>query len=1059
VPICLACGSENPSEARFCMACASPLTPEEAPSREVRKTVTVVFADVAGSTPLGERLDPEALRRVMGRYFDRMKAVIERHGGTVEKFIGDAVMAVFGLPTLHEDDALRAVRAAVDMRTALAELNRELERERGVAIAVRTGVNTGEVVAGDGSAETLATGDAINTAARLEQAAEPDEILIGLPTYRLVRDAVTAEPVEALDLKGKANPVPAFRLLEVAWDAEAVPRRLASPMVGRRREKDLLRLALDRALEDQACHLVTVLGPAGVGKSRLVEEFLGQVDATVLRGRCLPYGEGITFWPVIEVVRQAAGITEGDDPTAARAKLKAVCATGERGELVFDRVSQVLGLTADSAVPEETFWAIRRLLEILAGARPVVVVFEDIHWGEPTFLDLVEHIADWTHDAPLLVVCLSRGELLDGRPGWGGGKANATTAQLEPLNQKESATLIDNLVGQAEMDPAVRERIVESAEGNPLFVEQLLSMMIDDELLRRDNGHLVPVGDLDRLNVPPTIQALLAARLDRLGHGERAVIERASVVGRIFYRGAVMELSPEEMRSDVGGHLRTLVRRELIRQHASEFDEDTYGFRHILIRDTTYEAMPKEIRAKLHERFGAWLESRAGDRLREYEEIIGYHLEQSYRFRSELGPVDDHAEGLGRRAGTFLGRAGKRAQARGDTGGAVNLLTRSAGLLPRDDPERLSLMPDLAEALYEAVELSRAVGVVQEAIELAGQAGVRAVALRARLIDLDLQISMDPDVGFGGVLDEIDGIMAQAEEMEDQDLLIGSQERAAALRFWSGRSEEANVLLDRAIAGATDRDASEGQLMRLYLALAGSVIWGSAPVDRELQRWQEILEVASGFVEAGAHAVLGAMHAMRGEADLARSHTERSESLWREMGAELNLAAGHHAALIDGLLGDPAAVEARLRPGIEVLGAAGETGFLSTSAVVLAEALYAQGKDDEALEFTFIGEANAAAGDVASEMGWRSVRAKVLAREGKIDEAELLARDAVAIAERTDHLDAIGDCYMALAEVLRAAGRLEEATSAARDALGLHERKRNLVLADRARRLIEEIGE
>jgi class 3 adenylate cyclase/tetratricopeptide (TPR) repeat protein len=835
VTVCTNCGTENPPQARFCMSCASPLTVEQARPREVRKTVTVVFADVAGSTPLGERLDPEALRRVMSRYFDRMKAVIEGHGGTVEKFIGDAVMAVFGLPTLHEDDALRAVRAALDMRTALAELNRELEPERGVSIAVRTGVNTGEVVAGDGSGKTLATGDAINTAARLQQAAEPDEILIGGPTYRLVRDAVTAEPVEALDLKGKADPVPAFRLLEVAVGAEAVPRRLDSPMVGRRREQDLLRLALDRAVEERACHLVTVLGPAGVGKSRLVEEFLGTVDAASFRGRCLPYGEGITYWPVIEVIRQAAGIAEGDDPEAARAKLRKLCATDERGELVFERVSQVLGLSADSGVPEETFWAIRRLLEILAQVRPVVVVFDDIHWGEPTFFDLIEHIAEWTQDAPLLMVCLSRRELLEARPGWGGGKVNATMTELEPLNADESAALIDNLMGQADLAPAVSDRIVEAAEGNPLFVEQMLSMMIDDGLLRRDNGHWVPTGDLDRLSVPPSIQALVAARLDRLGLEERAVIERASVVGRIFYRGAVTELSAPEIRPDVGGHLRTLVRRELIRQHTSEFDEDTYGFLHILIRDTTYEAMPKETRAELHERFGSWLEKRAGERLREYEEIIGYHLEQAHRYRTELGPADEAGVELARRAGELLGRAGVRANRRGDIAGAVNLLSRAVDLLPADDPQRLRVLPDLGEALLQSAELDRAGRVLQEVTSRASEVDA-SVDIRARVVWALHRVSHDPTFTFASALREVEGLVARAEEIGDDAALVQAQEAAGSFLFWLGRSGDAVRLLESAIERARARGLPQGDLTRLYGALSGTAIWGVVPVDEGIAR-------------------------------------------------------------------------------------------------------------------------------------------------------------------------------------------------------------------------------
>jgi len=994
----------------------------------------------------------------MGRYFDRMKAVIEGHGGTVEKFIGDAVMAVFGLPTLHEDDALRAVRAALDMRTALVELNRELERERGVAIDVRTGVNTGEVVAGNGSGETLATGDAINTAARLQQAASPGEVLIGASTHRLVRDAVVADRVDDLALKGKGAPVAAFRLLDVREASEAVPRRLDAPLIGRRRERDLLRLAFDRAVEERACHLVTVLGSAGVGKSRLTEEFLGSVRATVLRGRCLPYGDGITFWPVMEIVRQAARIDEGDDPDRARAKLRAVCTPGERGGSVYERVAQVLGLAGDSAVPDETFWAIRRLLEIVAQEGPLVVVFDDIHWGEPTFLDLIEHIADWTHDAPMVLVCLSRRELLDTRPGWGGGKVNATMVQLEPLSESECGALIDGILGEAGLAIAARERIVEAAEGNPLFVEQMISMMIDDGLLRRDEGHWAPSGDLDRVAIPPSVQALIAARLDRLADEERAVIERASVVGRIFYRGAVTDLSPESARLSVGAHLQTLVRRELIHPYSSEFEDDTYRFRHLLIRDQAYEAMPKEARAELHERFAGWLASAVGERIREYEEIVGFHLEQAFRYLSDLGPVDERGRTLGHRAGRLLGGAGLRAAARGDWIGASNLLGRAVSLLPDEDPDRIRLLPDLAEALYEQGEFARAGEVADRAIDQARGVGDRPPELRARLVLLMQRTSTEQGFSLDWALDEARGVLREAKDIRDPVLLMHAQEIAAWFLFWTGRSAETEKLLEAAIADGAARDASSGQMMRLYRVLSVTAIWGPTPADRGLIRWTEIVEDATGIVLGLGHAVIGVLHAMRGDLDAARSHIAKAEAVHREMGSVLYLVSAHPPLLVEELAGEPVAVEARARSGIEALRDMGESGFMSTTAVFLARALYEQGRDEEALEASLLAESHTAKGDAASELGWRYVRAEVLARRGDDEEAERLAREAVAIAESTDDLNQTGDCYSALAVVLRTAGRRPEAATAAARALGMYERKGNVLSAERARRLIEEIG-
>ena len=491
--ICGSCGQETPEGFPRCANCGAPL--EAASSgREQRKTVTVLFCDVTGSTALGESTDPEALRALLARYFERMKGIVESHGGTVEKFIGDAVMAVFGVPQVHEDDALRAVRAAVEMREALPELG----------VQARIGVNTGEVVTG--TEERLATGDAVNVAARLEQAAAPGEILVGGETMRLVRGAVEAEPLEPLELKGKSEPVPAFRLLEVSGE---LVRRDAAPLVGRERELQALRDAFASAAGDRSCQLFTVLGAAGVGKSRLVYEFLSGLEADVVRGRCLSYGEGITYWPVIEALLQLE-TRPSDDAVAAA-------------------IASVLGDAEEATTPDEIAWAFRKTLEQAAAETPLVCVFDDVHWGEPAFLDLIEHVADFSRGAPILLLCIARPELLELRRGWGGGKLNATTALLEPLSPAETDELIDRL---GRLDGDLQARIREAAEGNPLFVEEMLAMVNESE-----NGDVV---------VPPTIQALLAARLDQLDSSERAVLERGAVEGKVFHRGAVEALAPEE---------------------------------------------------------------------------------------------------------------------------------------------------------------------------------------------------------------------------------------------------------------------------------------------------------------------------------------------------------------------------------------------------------------------------------------------------------------------------------------------------------------------------------
>jgi AAA ATPase domain/Adenylate and Guanylate cyclase catalytic domain len=704
-------------------------------------------------------------------------------------------MAVFGIPQLHEDDALRAVRAAWEMRDALSTLNERLRAELGVTIETRTGVNTGEVVASDAAeGQALVTGDAVNVAARLEQAAAPGEILIGPGTHRLVRDAVAAEPTDPLNLKGKSEPLRAYRLFSVTPEAEGAARRLDAPMVGRDDDLDLLRRALDRAVRERTCHLMTVLGAAGVGKSRLVEEFFKQLgdEAAILRGRCLPYGDGITFWAVIEALREAAGVTDQDDPSSAREKVGVLVQDEEQGSRIAERVAQVLGLVANHAVPEETFWALRKLFESIGRTHPLVLVFDDIHWAEPTFLDLIEHIADWSRETPILLLCLARHELLDVRPAWGGGKMNATTISLEPLSEQESEQLVQNLLGQAKLPAQAAARIAEAAEGNPLFVEEMVELLIDDGLLQRDDGRWIPTRDLSSLSVPPTIQALLGARLGRLASEERQVIERASVIGRTFYRGAVTELAPETLRQDVARQLLALVRRELIRPQPSEFvGDETYRFRHILIRDSAYEALPKGTRADLHERFAAWLEHTAGERVREYEEILAFHLEQAYRYRTELGLAPERLGDVAIRAGRLLASAGRRAEARGDQRGAAKLLSRAVALLPTEDPERVGLLAPLARSLNDLGELEEERRVAEELAAVAARTGDHGAALQARQRLLFHRIFTDRQVPGRTAQAEQTAILAEAEELGDPGILFEARTHTGTMAMWAGRNAEA----------------------------------------------------------------------------------------------------------------------------------------------------------------------------------------------------------------------------------------------------------------------------
>ncbi|MCI0633635.1 MAG: AAA family ATPase [Actinobacteria bacterium] len=1010
---------------------------------EVRKVVTIVFADVTGSTALGERLDPEALRRVMSRYFDEMSAVIEHHGGTVEKFIGDAVMAVFGIPRLHEDDPLRAVRSAAGMRDALTVLNADLERDHGVGIAARIGVNTGEVVTGDsGTDQRLVTGDAVNVAARLEQAAAAGEVLLGDLTYRLVKDAVEVEPVEPLELKGKSDPVAAFRLVRVLETPEGHARHLDSPMVGRTKEHELLERALDRAVSERTSHLFTLLGPAGVGKSRLVQEFLAGSGATarVLRGRCLSYGDGITFFPLAEVVETAASITRDDDLTTARSKVAALLEGADDADRILSLVGSLLAWGGESGASEEAFWGVRKLLEHLASERPVVVVFDDIHWAEPTFLDLIEHLADWTRDAALVLLCVARPELLEVRTDWGGGKLNATTILLEPLPDDEASQLVDNLLGRADIPAVARGRILEASEGNPLFVEEMLGMLIDDGLLRFEDGSWRPVEDLANVTVPPTIQLLLAARLDRLDAEERGVIERGSVEGKVFHAGAVTTLSPEAQRPTVRPRLLALARKELIRPDRADFvGEDAFRFRHLLIRDAAYQAMPKEQRADLHERFAGWLERTAGDRLPEYEEILAYHLEQAYRYRVELGPPDERARAIAQAAADRLLSSADRAEERGDYATAQSLLERCAEF--SEGATRSLALTVLASALSELNDFQAAMEAATEAVAEATIVGEERYALRAELIRIDARTHVDPSYPSAQTRADMESVHRRLEEIGDEDGVFQALLKICRLDFYEGQCLKsiavAEELFDRARGRPyRDRDA-------LAQGYYSSAAFGPTPVHEAFRLLERAEELVAGSIasEASIGSVRAVLFAMQDRPDDARSEMARSRALWGELGDPSAMTVTFlSTGIMERLLGRPDLAERGYSDGVELLDRLGETGYNSTMLAGLAMSLCDQGRFDEADGIAQRSQALTAEGDFASEAGWREARALVLSSRND-HEAIALADAAAEQVAPTDYLDMIGEAHEVRGMVLAVAGRTEEARTAFDDAIAQFERK------------------
>jgi class 3 adenylate cyclase len=1023
--------------------------------RETRRAVTVLFIDAVSSTALGEQMDPEYLRALMTRYFTVMREAIESHGGVVEKFIGDAVMAVFGVPLVHEDDALRACRAAVEIQRRLAEMEPQIRADRGVLIEWRMGINSGPVVAGDlATGQRMVTGDAVNVAARLQAAAAPGEMLMGAETHDLVRDAVTAEPVPALTLKGKAQPVHAWRLLAV----EEAPRRRSrpqeAPLVGRGRPLELLEIAFRQAVEERVCHLFTVLGVAGVGKSRLVDEFIASLGdrAAVASGRCLAYGSGITYWPVVEALRSGianAGAGTADDPGGALATLLAAEPEADR---VIEAVGSLMGVNAGAHDQEELFWAVRKTFAAVARRRPLVLVLDDVQWGEPTFLDLVDQIAERTRDAPILLIAMARLELFEKRPTWGGGKRSSTTVQLEPLSEVESEELVGSLLGEAALPAGFQSRVSQAAEGNPLFVEELLAKLIDDEILQRTGDGWAVTADLRNLAMPATIQALLAARLDGLAAEERTVIERAAVEGKTFHRGGIAALVPEVLRDEVTARLGSLMRMELIRPAAAAFaGEEAFSFRHQLIRDAAYQGLAKGTRSELHQRFAAWLEQAVGDRVLEYAEIIAYHLEQAYRYRTELGPPDAAALALAGRAGTMLGQASRRAEARGDITASVDLMDRAADLLAHSADRRL-LLAQVAPNLLFAGDGPRAERILQEVLAESEESGDGRGAAWARLGLMFVQSSTQS----GSAAD----YARDAEVLRDRLTELGDTEGAqqaellAALGlFVIGRAGEggarAQAILDTAPSASSGSLASRARVLRAVAAMAGPM-----PADEVLRLVET--EVGSGTQLPGGASGPTRMLCLQGRFAEARAALARVTDKVAEHGGQILTSSEAHevAGEVALMAGDlPQAVH-DLQLAYDEKMAAGDRAGAYTTATGLAEAYLGTQELDRAWDYAEIARDTSSPDDFASQGRSRQVQARILSARGNHAEAEALAREAVAIVGTTDYLVVRADALMHLAQVLHAAGKGDEAMATAREAVDLYDRKGATFPAERTRDLI-----
>jgi len=989
VPACGTCGFAVEGAYGYCPACGADLS--AASSREQRKTVTVLFCDVAGSTELGETMDPERVRALLARYYLAMRAIVERHGGSVEKFIGDAVMAVFGVPVAHEDDALRAVRAAIQMRDAMPDLG----------LRGRIGITTGEVVTG--TVERLVTGDVVNVAARLEQAARPGEILIGEPTLTLVREAVDVEPIERLSLKGKAEPVAAYPLVGVH---EAPEQRHGARFVGREAELAFIREAWRRLSVERRCELVTILGEAGVGKSRLIREALQPLGARVVRGRCLPYGEGITYWPVAEVLRQID--VRPDDQVAASV------------------IRSVLGESEQATSAEEIAWAFRKTLESAAVGGPLVVVFDDIHWGEDTFHDLIEDVAVRSSGAGILLLCVARHELSDRRPEW------PVSLRLDPLGPDE----VDELIPE-HIAADTRDRIGRAAGGNPLFIGEIVAM----------------AGETDsQLVVPPTLHALLAARVDQLDVDERTVLECGAIEGETFHRGAIQALAPGGF--EVAPPLAALMRKELIRPDQSQVaGELGYRFRHLLIRDAAYEALAKSQRAQLHVRFADWLEAHGSD-LGGLDEIAGYHLEQACRYRVELGLEDSEYRELALRAGRMLAAAGRRAYARGDDGAARSLLARATHLLPVGHDELPSLLALLGSSLYEVGELSAGLETLQRAEAAAAAAGQRSVELRARMD----QLAFARGAGEGATagLSEAQTAIAELERLDDPVSLARAWRAIIEIGFLRSNFGLIGEASSRLLECARRAEIRREEVWAVR-GLAAALTYGPAPVAEAIPRVEEALAAFPHDPAGEDHLAL--LYAYAGRREDADAAMERSRRVRRELGQELDTAAlALDSTWIAILGGQPERAEPELKAAAELLDRAGERGFLASVTAMLADVLFRLGRDEEAEEWTQRSEQSAMPEDVEAQAMWRMARAKVLARRGQAEAAMRLSDEGLEWMRHSGNVQLKGDGLSDRGEVLCLLGRSEEARPVLEEALAVYDQKGIVPAIERTRSMLAEIS-
>jgi class 3 adenylate cyclase/tetratricopeptide (TPR) repeat protein len=933
-----------------------------------RKRATVLFVDLVGSTNLSAGVDPEVVRRRVGRYFDQVSHCVITHGGTVEKFAGDAVMAAFGVPLQHEDDAERAVRAA------LATLDRVGE----LGLDVRIGIESGEVVA-DETDSTFATGAAVNLAARLEQQAGLNEIVIGPTAARLVRDLVELEELEPLDLRGWREPVAASRVVGARQPGRPM-RSLSAPLVGRESELELLENTFARTARDGRASLVTLYGEPGVGKSRLAREFVDGLEyATVLRGRCLPYGEGVTYWSIAEMVKASAGISDDDPLEEAFEKLRETCESEAVADLLGLAVG-VLEAVEGERSQQDIAWAVRSWIEQLAAVQPLVLVFEDVHWAEEPLLEVIEHIAAWVRTAPVLLLCLARPELLDARPTWGGGRLRAVTLELEALPDDEAAKLVRELA--AELDVAIDvEAVLAKAEGNPLFVEETIRALAEQ-----------PDGMQQR--IPDTLQALIAARIDRLPPESRRLVQRAAVMGRVFVRGALAHLSPDV--GDVDAVLDDLLFRDFVlhEDRSAISGEQAFKFKHVLIREVAYAGLSKGSRADLHLLFAGWLRERAGEEL---VEILAFHLDQATRLLAELdGSAPPE---LAEEAAAELLRAGRRALSRESFASARKLLVRADKLAPTLERRYYA-----ARAAWRLGDMTAVIMEMEGVAAAAEAAGERQLQGRALTALAEAVMNQRADAAAARELIER-AIEVLADE--EPDIRFEAFQVAAAVAHWLSDADafEKWAKLGLEAARAAGRKDQE---LQITVKLAENYVYRLELAEAEplIDRIGELADESMSIVgRALAWAARGTLENWRGNDAEAEVAFTAAHDLYAEIGnkaqeASMTLSIARHVAA----QGDLERAERLLREAVRTMKGLNDRSRLCEAQRSLAELYVRLGRLDEAERYALQARESVGLDDRTSISTTKLSLGVVRAAQGRDEEAAELMHEAVDDARYTGQL-------------------------------------------------------